>query len=262
MNESNSNQYILQSVSNALSVLDILANHKAMSVAEVAREMKLGKTTAFRLLTTLEYHGYISKDADARYRLSMKFALLGDVVSRRSELAHLAHPYLEELRTEFHETVHLVGWSSAVEAVVLDRVIGTSPISYYTNVGYINSPAHIAASGQVLLAFAEDRKLDNYFANVDWSESVPMAIPSIPDEAALRRVLERVREIGFASNDGDVIEGLYCYAVPIFDHTGHALASLSIAGPEASMKKRQQAMIQSLRRVADQLQERFSIGLT
>lgn len=262
MNEPNSSQYILQSVSNALSVLDLLATHKSLSAVEVSREMNLGKTTAFRLLTTLEAHGYISKDAEAHYRLGMKLALMGDVVTRRSELAHLAHPYLEALRSEFQETVHLVGWYSATEAVVLDRVIGLSPISYYTSIGYINHPAHIAASGQVLLAFAEEQKLSNYFAKIDWTEKIPMAVPSIPDEETLRKVLAQVQKTGFASNNGDAVAGLYCYAVPIFDHTGHALASLSISGSEANLKSRQQTMIQSLRRTADQLQETFRIGLT
>lgn len=261
MSEKKISQYILQSVSHALSILDLLSQNETMSTADVARSMQLGKATAFRLLYTLEHHGYISKNPDARYRLNMKLALLGDIVTRRSELAHLAHPYLEELRIEFRETVHMVGWNSAVEAVVLDRIIGDSPISYHTNVGFINHPAHIAASGQILLAFAEKTKLDDYFANVDWAESIPLTNPPIPDESCLRQILDRVRRDGFSYNDGNVIPGLYCFAVPIFDSAGYALAAMSISGPEMNLKNRQQDMVRSLRRAADKVQEKFSIGL-
>lgn len=261
MNEASNNQYILQSVSNALSVLDLLGQYEALTVAEVSSKMHLGKATAFRLLTTLEHHGYISKDASAHYRLGMKFAMMGNIVQRRSELARLAHPYLEELRAEFQETAHLVGWNNASSTVVLDRVIGASPISYYTNVGYVTDPAHIAASGQVLLAFAEEPRLEEYFHSVDWARCAPLTDPAIPDEAALRRLLDQARQNGYASNFGDAIAGLYCFAVPVLGISGHAIASLSISGPGISMQSQQQAMVERLRQIADQLHEQFCIGL-
>lgn len=262
MSSSNSEQYILQSVSNALSTLDLLARKDSLSVAEISREMHLGKATAFRILTTLEHSGYVIKDEDAHYRLSMKLALMGNVVSGRSELARMAHPYLKELRAQFQETAHLVGWSSSWETVVLDRVIGTSPISFYTTVGFVTTPAHSAASGQVLLAYGEPGRLEKYLSEINWERCVYSNDPPIRDEAALRQLLDQVRQNGYAVNLGDAVPGLYCFAVPVLAPSGHALASLSIAGPESTMKSRKVEMIQALQESASRLQAQFSVGLT
>ena len=62
-------QYILQSVDNALAIIDLLAKHEELSAAEVARLMEIGKTTAFRLLTTLENRKFLNKTDSNRYRL-------------------------------------------------------------------------------------------------------------------------------------------------------------------------------------------------
>lgn len=258
MNESASNQYILQSVSNALSVMDLLGKHEELSVAEVAQAMGIGKTTAFRLLATLENSGYVSKDSTARYRLSMKLSVLGTIVAKRTEIAKISHPFLEGLSAYFGETVHLVIWNSDLDVIVVDRVIGTSPISYQTNVGYITHPAHIAASGQILLAFAEEKKVKRYFQHLNWEE---YANSSIPDADCLTHLLDRVQEEKTATNDGDAIPGLYCFAVPVFDHTGHAIASLSISGPEANLKQRREEMIEKLSECSDLIHRQICLGL-
>ena len=67
-------QYILQSVDNALAIIDLLAKHEELSAAEVARLMEIGKTTAFRLLTTLENRKFLNKTDSNRYRLGVKLS--------------------------------------------------------------------------------------------------------------------------------------------------------------------------------------------
>lgn len=257
-NKTDTSQYILQSVSNALSVIDLLGKHQQLSVAQVAQAMKLGKTTAFRLLTTLENSGYLCKDSKAQYRLSMKLAVLGSIVTSRTEIANLSHPLLEELSACFRETVHLVTWNSDVDVVVVDRVIGTSPISYQTNVGYITHPAHMGASGQILLAFAEEKRVERYVKLIQWEQWNHLAISSPQD---LLELLKHVQKEKTATNDGDAIPGLYCYAVPVFDHKGQAIASLSISGPEANLKEKRVEMIAKLHECSRQIHRQICLGL-
>ena len=246
-------QYELQSVSNALSILDLLSQHEELSLAAIAKHMKIGTTTAFRLLHTLELHNYVIKSSQARYRLSIKFASIGDIVTRRMEIVHIVHPYLEELSRQFQETAHLVIWNSQYDVIVADRVIGSSPISYKTVIGFI-TPAYTAASGRILLAYTDPEHVEAYIRQADYSR-FPEGLRS---EQAFRTMLSTIRSVGFAENEGDAIPGLSCYAVPLFDKLGRAVASLSISGAQTNLNLHKSEMIAALHTSAEKINCQFA----
>ena len=66
-------QYLLSSVSNTLDILDLLNDHEELSLAEICKKLHMGKTSAFRMLYTLEAKQFVYKTPDAKYRLGMKF---------------------------------------------------------------------------------------------------------------------------------------------------------------------------------------------
>lgn len=105
MSEQTSDEkYLLQSVNNALAIIDVLCEHDNLGLAELASYMNLGKSTVFRLLYTLQRKGYVSKDRNSKYHLSFKFARIGTIVTKRSELIELIHPFLMELSALSGET--------------------------------------------------------------------------------------------------------------------------------------------------------------
>ena len=124
MSEQTSDEkYLLQSVNNALAIIDVLCEHDNLGLAELASYMNLGKSTVFRLLYTLQRKGYVSKDRNSKYHLSFKFARIGTIVTKRSELIELIHPFLMELSALSGETAHLVTWHSDTEIIFVDKVI-------------------------------------------------------------------------------------------------------------------------------------------
>lgn len=248
-------QYTLQSVSNALSILDLLAQFEELSAMEIARRMKIGQATAFRLLHTLEQHNYVTKSPQAKFRLSIKLSALGDIVARRMEIVRVVHPYLEELSQQFMETAHLVVWNSKMDVIVADRVIGLSPISYKTSTGFI-TPAHVAASGRILLAYADEEHLREYIRHADFS----LFEDNIHNEQELRATLSRIRHCGVAENEGDAIPGLSCYAVPIFNGAGKAVASLSVSGAQANLNHNKERIIAALRSCAERIDRHISFS--
>ena len=137
MSEQTSDEkYLLQSVNNALAIIDVLCEHDNLGLAELASYMNLGKSTVFRLLYTLQRKGYVSKDRNSKYHLSFKFARIGTIVTKRSELIELIHPFLMELSALSGETAHLVTWHSDTEIIFVDKVIGTATISMQSMVGF------------------------------------------------------------------------------------------------------------------------------
>lgn len=251
MSESH-NPYELQSVSNALSILDLLNEHEELNLVETAKLINVSTTTAFRLLHTLELHGYVTKSDQSKYRLGIKMAAMGDTVSRRMEIARIVHPYLERLSLQFQETSHLVVWNSRTDVIVADRIIGKSPISYKTTTGFI-TPAHAAASGRVLLAYTDPEHVEEYVHRADYSSYQHC----IPDEATLRQTITRIRRTGVAENEGDAIPGLSCYAVPLFDRSGKAIASLSVSGAQTNMNRSKEQIIQALRDCAEKIDQQL-----
>lgn len=255
MEESVKNPYLLQSVSNALSIIELLGQHEELSALEVSQLMGIGKATAFRLLYTLEQHNFVAKSSYAKYRLSIKLASLGEVVTRRMEITRIVHPYLEKLSHQFHETAHLVVWNSQTDVIVADRVIGSSPISYKTVTGFI-TPAHSAASGRVLLAYAEPEKIEAYLQEADFIQHNGLGLKN---GAELRNLIQEIHSSGMAENEGDAILGLSAYAVPIFDNQGIAIASISVSGAQASLNAQKKQIISALKSCAQEINDLISL---
>ena len=255
-NEYKHNQYTLQSVSNALDILDLLTQYPDLSIAEVSKCLNLGKTTVFRLLTTLEQHHYLAKDANSRYRLSFKLAGIGDAVTRRNEVIHIVHPYLERISNKFNETSHLLVWQSSSNVVVIDRVIGQSPISYKTIVGF-TTPAHVAASGRALLAFSTPQFIDDYIKTVDFS----LCDNNVKNKEELYELLDEIRANGVAKSEGNAVPGLNCYAVPIFNRDDKAIASISVSGAQASLERIENDIIDELKASVHHIQNDIINGM-
>lgn len=255
MDECGKNPYLLQSVGNALSIIELLGQHEELSALEVSQLMGIGKATAFRLLYTLEQYHFVAKSSYAKYRLSIKLASLGEVVTRRMEITRIVHPYLEKLSRQFHETSHLVVWNSQTDVIVVDRVIGSSPISYKTVTGFI-TPAHSAASGRVLLAYAEPEKIENYLLEADFVQSNGLGLKN-GDE--LRDLIQEIQRSGMAENEGDAILGLSAYAVPILNSQGTAIASISVSGAQTNLNAQKAQIISSLKSCAKEINDLISL---
>ena len=87
----NNDKYILHSVENALSIMDLFFAYEELSPSDVTRYLGINRSTAFRFLVTLERCGYISKGENAKYRLSAKVSTLGQIAHNRMEPVSYTH---------------------------------------------------------------------------------------------------------------------------------------------------------------------------
>ena len=117
-------KYMLQSVTNALRIIELLGEHNFLTLTEIADGLDLGKSSVFRLVATLEARGFVKKDKYGRCRLGMKFSYFGSVVLARMEILQASRPYLEELQRNVHETVHLAIWDDDWNIRFIDKIDG------------------------------------------------------------------------------------------------------------------------------------------
>src|SRR5271157_2485114 len=100
--------YVIQSVDNALCLLESFESEEELGVTELSRRLGVHKNNVFRLLATLEERGYIEQTPTSdRYRLSVACLELGQAFVRGRHLLREAKPMLGGLAHEVHETAHL-----------------------------------------------------------------------------------------------------------------------------------------------------------
>src|SRR2546430_5876595 len=88
----------VRSVERAIAILDLLAQGGWHTGAAVARGLNVHRSTALRLLGTLERHALVERDQrTARYRLGRRLPQLASVVTGEFDLRYVARPVCEQL---------------------------------------------------------------------------------------------------------------------------------------------------------------------
>ena len=219
--------YRVEALARGLSVLSAFGQPtKTLSLTEIASASGLGKSTAFRLVYTLEETGYLAREPDSKlYRLGIKALELGLAALSNLELRRTARPILEELSQACDETVSL-SLLDGLEVVYIDRVRNRSIVGVVLELGS-RIPAHCASMGKVMLADLREEELASL---LDSSPLLPRTEKSVHEKSTLQEELAMIREEGYALNDEELEVGLRAVAAPVRDHTGRVVAAINITG--------------------------------
>ena len=217
-----------QSVTHALDILDYLASSRGEAgVTEVARSLGVHKSTASRLLATLNARGYVSRDPQSgKYTLGMHLIELSRVKLDQIDLRQLARPYLEDLVYSTGETAHLAILDHG-KVVYIDKVDTPQTLGMRSSVGY-RIAAHCTALGKALLAELPADELDTV---LEPGKMARFTSNTVTDPETLRLHLICVRERGYAIDDEEHEEGIRCIAAAVRDHAARVAAAISVSGP-------------------------------
>lgn len=223
--------YSIQTVSNALRLLESFRGEEELGVSELSRRLNLHKNNVFRLLATLEQVGYVEQSANSdRYTLGARCVELGRAYARGHTLLRRARPVLEGLASELRESAHL-GVLRNFEVLHLDGEQPDELLLAASRVGR-RLPAHCTALGKVLLGCADEPYRISYDRAIASAGGLGARTPAtITDPDKFFEHLRAVAAQGFALDVEECERGLCCAAAPVFDATGRALAALSVSGP-------------------------------
>jgi len=219
--------YIIQSVSHALDVLDEFhGNVDELGVTELSKKLKLHKNNVFRILATLQSRNYIEQNkANENYRLGIRCLELGQTFIHQRGMLKQANPVLQELAEKTGETSY-VSIMRGNEVVYLDSVEPETTVRVVSRLG-LHMPTHATAAGKVLVAFESEEDLRKRFSG----ELKSYTKNTFRTVEELFRDLEAVREKGYATDLEEFEEGLRCVASPIRDYTRKVIGALSVSGP-------------------------------
>lgn len=215
---------VVQSVDRAITILEILAREGEAGVTECAGQLGVHKSTAFRLMATLEGRGLVEQTEDRRkYRIGIGLVGMAGSTAARTDVVQMARPVCRQLAATTGETVNTaVLVDSAV--LYLDQIAGSSSLQPHNWVGQ-RRPLHATSSGKVLIAELERRDVDQLLPTLE-----PYAPRTITRRATLHRELAEVRERGYAIAVDELEEGLTAVGAPVRDAHGDVVAALSVSG--------------------------------
>jgi DNA-binding IclR family transcriptional regulator len=244
----------VQSVDRAVSVLEILARRGAAGVSEVALEIGVHKSTAFRLLSALEDRGLVEQTRErGKYQLGLGILRLASTVPGRLDLVGQGRPICEDLAAAFGETVNVAVLRSH-HAVNLDQSRGPAAIAAYNWVGQL-TPLHATSSGKILLAHQNP---DVRKRLIDTAGLSRFTERTITTRRALLANLAAALTDGYASTVEEYEDGLNAIAAPVRDHTGGVVAAVSVSGPayrldEMRLKEIADELVDGANRISERL---------
>lgn len=234
---SSDEQYYLRSIGRALDVLDVFDGVAPLSLKEISLRVKLPESSLFRVLLTLEKHGYLQQNTDGTYQLSKRL-LFGWLVNRADALRELARPELERLANRFNETVSMAYLHD-------DRIHVLESMETFHEIRISNRPGrvlppHCSAMGKAITAFQEraltDRILEVYGLS-------PRTDKTVVDRHQLFQQFEKIRSTGIALDREESIAGGLCIGAAIQPPGKQVVAAISVSTPLVRMTKEREREI-------------------
>lgn len=219
-------RYFSRAIGNALRVLEIFQqNRETLALSDVTQQLKLPKSSAFRILRTLEIAGYLQRVEGDRFALTPSAMMMPN--HRVSHLVETARPWMRRLGQEFRETVSL--------ALLFDNRIEVAAVidsPHRVRMGNIVGgliPPYASSLGKSIAAFQPDDRREKLLRSYGVVRFTPT---TIVDEMALLKEFELVQERNYATDLEESTLGGCCLGAPIFGADGEAMAAISISMPK------------------------------
>ncbi|MFI1965059.1 IclR family transcriptional regulator [Streptomyces pathocidini] len=220
----------VQSVDRAVSVLEILARLGEAGVTEIADELGVHKSTAFRLLGVLENRGLVGQEKErGKYYLGAGVLRLAGAAAIRLDISQEGAPVCRTLAEETGETANIAVLDGDA-AVNIMQARGAAAVTAYNWLGR-RTALHATASGKVLLAHLATERRERLLAR----KLARFTEHTIADGAALREQLESAARLGFACASEELEIGLNAVAAPVRGHDGAVIGAIGASGPAYRM---------------------------
>ncbi|OCC23448.1 IclR family transcriptional regulator [Croceicoccus estronivorus] len=232
---------LISSLQRTLTMLEaVIADGGERSVSAIAREAGIPVATAHRQVATLVAEGYLASSGSYQHIAGPRLLSLLHRLDEKQVIANVAAPILHKLASQVRSIVQLGTFENDMVTYRIKTGQGASDM--FTKVG-MQLEAYCSGIGKVLLAHLPDDHLRSYLANGPF---VPLTDRTITDPHRLAEELKAVKDQGFAVDDGEIAEDLYCIAAPIHMADGRVIAAISISRNVAAMDEAREKRVRKL----------------
>lgn len=238
----------VQSVDRAVTVLEIIARTGLVGVTDIAAELSVHKSTASRIVTTLEARGLVEQDQRrGRYRLGLGILRLAGATTARLDIVQEARPITKLLAEATGETINIAVLSDGA-ALYLDQASGPASVQSHNWVGQ-RIPLHATSNGKVLLSGLSEHGIRSVLG-AKLKLYTPQTVISLP---TLLAQIAEVVDTGSSVVVDELEVGLTAVSAPVRNAHGDVIASISASGPSFrfTADKVESAREQLIRAAAD-----------
>lgn len=213
-------KYAAPALEKGLDILELLSKQEfGLSQIEIARKLDRSVSEIFRMVVVLQERGYLTVEPDSdKYILTTFLFEVAHRIPLVRRLTALAGPSMRRLALDTNQSVHLAILSD-------DHILVVGQVdSPGNNVMSVKLGAKIdcwrASSGRVILAHLPHETL------LEAIEKNPL--PKDMKLATIESELGTIRKLGHEVMDSYVVGGVVNISAPIIDHSGQAIAALTI----------------------------------
>ena len=233
-----------QSVDNAIRLLNCFIDKEERGISELARELDMSKASVSRIVAALERGRFLMQNTDTgRYRLGIGLMFFGELVHERNELARALSPLMHELAEAYQSTTHLAVIDGS-DLMIIAK-ISAGPFVYMSSHVGGKLPPYGTSTGKCLLAYMDPERARYCFDKINFTAMTKRTITNMAD---LQSELELVRQRGYAVDDEESHEGLFCVGCPVFDAGGRVIAAISVSGRRDYLQPRQEEIAGHIKR--------------
>ena len=221
-------RYKIDALARGLEILALFTTERpSLNLTEIVTATRLTKSTAFRMLSTLELLGYLERDPETRhYHPGLKVLQLGFTALNSLELAQIAQPYLKSLSEATGETTNM-SIRDGAEIIYVARFATRQIIGVNVQRGS-RAPAYCTSMGKAQLIDLSRQELLDLLGEGPYPRLTPNTIINLEDMLA---ELERIRRQGYSVNDEELAIGLRSVAAPVRAARGKLVAAINISVP-------------------------------
>jgi len=213
-----------------LQIMECMADARTpLRLQDIAKKAEMTQSTVLRYLNTLQSMNYVYQEADTfRYALTWRICALCSNLKTPLSLRNLTAGFLNQLASQFSLGACLV--INQDEACFYVDCIDSPNFPTWQKIGK-TAPLHTTGSGKVLLSNYAALQLNEYMAKglERYTET------TITDPELLRAEIAKIRERGYAMDEGEYFPGLRCISFPLRDYTGQIVAAISLYGGKTEM---------------------------
>ena len=202
-------------------------DNKGIGTMELSRAVGLPKSTVSRIVNTLADYGFIMKNPQTKkFHLGWRIVNLGLAMTQylNENIITIARPLIDELRDSIKETVTLtILYGKDVVTVYVANKPG--PMGISLKLGR-RLPFNTAASAKAIYSFLSPDLIEEKIR-----EGLPSYTPdTITKPEKLKTQLKKIREKGFAFDNGEHTPGINALSVPIFNSLKEPIAAVCVVG--------------------------------
>ena len=219
-------RYKIDAVARGLEILALFTTERPfMNLTEIVTATHLTKSTAFRMVSTLELLGYLERDPETRqYHPGLKVLQLGFTALNSLDVAQIGQPYLKSLSDACGETTNMAIREGA-EIVYVARNVTRQIIGVNVQRGS-RAPAYCTSMGKAQLIDLSPKELFDLLGEGPYLKMTPNTIMYLKDMVL---ELEKIRQQGYAVNDEELAIGLRSVAAPIRGIGWKIVAAINIS---------------------------------